>query len=211
MVNPFSVDMPAVGDDPETPAPVREAVAEFAKLRASYRTEDRELESLRTRLEEAEAEDAQEGADAIRAGRKQLPASKADKLRPDLAGRERRVRALERAVTDSFASLVETIEQERAGWVATLEQTAQDRRAALVECIERVEQAEGALTASLSRAAWLRGFPERAHSKPARIGKVRLARPSGEPYSSSELLEGLREHAEGVPEPAPSGLRPKPL
>lgn len=199
------VHLPASLNDPTCPKAITAAAEEYGRLRDEHRTADRELAKIKAKRESLEEADAQAGADALRAG-KAMPASKAAKITPEIEDHQRRVKALSKAVDDSFGGLLAAVQAHRSMWAAALEEAADQDREELLEAVDALEQAAAVLTSRLSLRSWALRFPEAPRN--AAVGRAEsLRRPNGESVRFDELVGALREAVE-PPKPSPSGLRP---
>ncbi len=187
---------------------VAAAITAYERLADEHRdmlTRRHELTSARA---EAAAADAAAFAEAIRADKPDPGAKHTQRLEGEIAGAQRRVAALERAVADQLADVTEAVERHRAELAAKLEQRAAKARGALAKDIARLRADHAEMMSARGIASWLDGFPARTKWAAQAGGWVPLLRgANGEPLTIEHVLGALTALTE-PPRPATAPVYP---
>lgn len=192
---------------PELP-PDLSAWPELAEAADTHRRLEREhseaaaaYSAASAALQESIASDRAALAKARLAGAKKLPGSESvQKAEAAVRETKRQLDAADDARRQGVLLVIESVEKNRAAWVAMAQELAEkacaDEAAALTAYLETVD----ASTHARETAAWFEGFPEPKRQYRPHPGRVHAGR--GEPVPFAEIADGLRIRAGLAPPPA---------
>lgn len=190
----------------EIPKPVRDAAAEFVRLRDEHRQARRALATAETELRELESVEVQAAADARRAS-KSAPDSAVPAKRAEIDAKRREIDVLDRAIRDSFQAFAGTLRKHRdqiSERLAESERAAQQAEREALDALERTHEQRRLLAVTR---AWTSEFPTRYKvATPGGFGLLHaLASPNGTVYRVPEALDALRAYADGTSAPIVAG------
>lgn len=190
---------------------------EVAKLRGQHDKAARALDELNAKREEAEAEDTKLAAAAVRAGKPHPKPAATIKAEQAVETQKQMIVALEIAVGDAEAELVEQIAASAPTAVAGLDAEIETQREQVRKAISSVREAVEARDESRALRDWLKSPPHNRFVPGAFGNDVGMRKASGEAMTVGELLAAVEASflppAPPAPhvEPTPPQRRPSPV
>lgn len=185
---------------------IQEALQEHERLLTEHKKTERQLVDLRKKTERAKDADREAYADALTVGGQDPGIPETDALAGLVAESERKIDALELALSQTFMALVETVRDERDDLIGQAQETLDVQRSEYREALDAVEQTHRVMAETTSILSWLRRFPDGPPANPAtKLAKVPgTDGRNGEDRSVSLVLHGLRSLADPAPERSPA-------
>ena len=173
---------------------LEKAKEDYGRLLQERKVTGSRVSALQRDREKTERADATALAKWLKEGKKgKEPESKeVEKIDKEIAACERRLVALEEALDDAEADLIEVVDEHRSEWKPRAEKELESAYAVYAEVVEALARAHEAVSAKLGLRSWLRDFPEEASYKPRGMLLPALRAPHGDPYMFDEVMAALR-------------------
>jgi hypothetical protein len=174
---------------------------EYRRLVEMYGESTGRLTDLRQSKRDAESADRRAYASALSDGKDDPGTPRTDAATAAIADEERKVSALEVAVRDAYAAVVEAVNDERDALLARAERLLDAQRSQYRDALDSFEHAHRALAETTSLRLWLRRFPD---GQPVKAAGQLVNVPGTEGRNGSDkpvtfILDALRTLAEERP------------
>jgi hypothetical protein len=202
---------------------VTEVSDEYRRLVEMYGESTGRLTDLRQAKRDAESTDRRAYASALSGGKDNPGTPRTDVATAAIADEERKVAALEVAVRNAYAGVVEVVNDERDALLVRAESLLNAQRSQYRDALDTFEHAHRALAETTSLRLWLRRFPDgqTVDASEQLVTVPGTERCNGADKSITVVLDGLRTLAEERPkstgkatlieEPDPFVERPRPV
>jgi hypothetical protein len=120
-----------------------------------------------------------------------------EKIEKEIAACTRRLEALEIALDDAEAELIDVVDTNRDSWAEQVEETMGAAYEEYAKVVESLIEKRTAISRSWALARWVRFFPDGELSYRPRFSLVAaLQAPHGDPYTFDQVLDALRTDAQ---------------
>jgi hypothetical protein len=177
-------------------------VAEYNKLVRDRKAAQHRLDQIARDRVKAEQRDQAALAEALRKGKPDPGNAAVKKLEKDEKETKRLLGALEEAILDVEAELIEVFDATKEPQHETVDAEIEAASLHLEMVIQALQEARWALAEAVSMKRFLNTFPDEGDWRPGEWPLYKLVSPSGDPYDMGKLLEALRfdlEIAQGSP------------
>jgi hypothetical protein len=133
-------------------------------------------------------------ADSLRTGAEYTPDSEVAKLNNEIVTLSRRLLALDKAIDDNLAALLETVTAKRSDWLSELDRLHAKAQSEYISAVGKAQQKHQKTLELKGGRKWVEEFPKTAYRLPTH--SIMLSRGSGgssEPrrYTYDEIFAGL--------------------
>lgn len=193
---------------PPTPWPeLQKAKENYEKLRAERRATEKRLGGCRVKRERAIQADRVALAKALKDGTKEPTEDAVAQIDKEILACNRRLGALEIALDNAEAELIETLDLHRDGWLEEVSEKVDEAYAKYSAAVEELAKGADAIAYAWSLFRWVRFFPDTETSFRVRGSWVAgLKTPNGDPYYQQDVIAALRADAQ-----RPERTRPEEL
>ena len=175
---------------------MQKAKENYERLKAEQRAAQQRLGSLRRKREQAVEADRIALAKALKEGADEPTEAKVDQIDKELLARNRRLEALERALDDAEADVLAVVDEHRDEWLEEVSATVDAAYEKYAEAVEAFAAVTDSVYSAWALWRWVKFFPDEEMSYRVRAGHVAgLMTPSGDPYTTSQVLDALRQDA----------------
>jgi hypothetical protein len=137
-------------------------------------------------------------ADSLRSGAEYAPDSEVSALNNEIVTLGRRLIALDKAIDDNLAALIETVATKRGEWLTELDRLREKAQSEYISAVGKAQQKHQKTLELKAGRKWVEEFPDQPYRLPTH--SIMLGRGSGgssEPrrYPLGEVLDSLRDQA----------------
>ncbi|HXH34996.1 MAG TPA: hypothetical protein VNJ54_11355 [Plantibacter sp.] len=156
------------------------------------------LESLTFRREEARQADTAAYAKALRGGKNDPGTPKTDAVDAEIVGAQRRLAALQRALDDVEAEVIEAVRQHREQWLVEVDEQLEQEHEAKRKLLAELATARETIVVTSALRVWIAGFPMKATSVSRGVVPpvADLLGQNGEPLAWEKVRQALENDLE---------------